>query len=275
MESNHPTGHHVASNIEVIGELPPDHEGYDVSDAELISALSLAEGEHFWHLSRNEFIARCLHRAGAQPGSSFLDLGCGGGVVAASLAREGYKVTGVDGHFSRVAEAARRAPQARFIVKDLRVGLDGLGTGYDAVGLFDLIEHLDDPLELLQAATSLMRTGGLLVGTVPALMRLWSEVDVVSGHRLRYNLTGLRGLLSQLVGTDMVEVRYFNRMLMAPMWAVRRRTVERGTKRRFSDSSPLRDRRSTLPLLLCSEPRINQRLFSMLRGYQAQASGSR
>lgn len=230
MENDHPTRHHVAPNIEVMSELQPDHEGYDVSDAELVSALSLAEGKHFWHLSRNEFIARRLRRAGARPGSSFLELGCGGGVVAAALAHEGYKVTGVDGHFQRVAEAAQRAPEARFIVKDLQLGLDGLGNGYDSVGLFDVIEHLDDPQEILQSATSLIRPGGLLVGTVPALMGLWSEVDAVSGHRLRYSQSGLRSLLAGLVGTETLEVRYFNRLLVAPMWAIRRRTAERGTK---------------------------------------------
>src|SRR6476619_5414617 len=111
MESDRPGRHQLASNIELLGELPPDHEGYDVSDAELISALSLAEGKHFWHLSRNEYIARRLRKAGAERGSTFLELGCGGGVVAAALATEGYEVTGVDGHLRRVAEAAQRAPQ--------------------------------------------------------------------------------------------------------------------------------------------------------------------
>jgi SAM-dependent methyltransferase len=230
MESDHPGRHELASNIEVIGELPPDHEGYDVSDAELISALSLAESKHFWHLSRNEFITRRLRKAGAEPGSTFLELGCGGGVVAAALAAEGYEVTGVDGHLPRVAEAAQRAPQSRFIVKDLRLGLDGLGTGFDSVGLFDVIEHLDDPMDVLRSATALLRPGGLLVGTVPALMSLWSEVDVVSGHRLRYDLRSMRDLLSQVPGIDTIEVKYFNRMLVAPMWVVRRKTTEGDTK---------------------------------------------
>ena len=230
MESDHPGIHRLASNIEVIGELPPNHEGYDVSDAELISALSLAESKHFWHLSRNEFIVRRLRKAGAEPGSTFLELGCGGGVVAAALAAEGYEVTGVDGHLPRVAEAAQRAPQARFIVKDLRLGLDGLGSDYDSVGLFDVIEHLDDPRDVLQSATALLRPGGLLVGTVPALMSLWSEVDVVSGHRLRFDLRGLRDLLSQVAGIETIEVKYFNRMLVAPMWVVRRKTTAGDTK---------------------------------------------
>jgi hypothetical protein len=48
-----------------------------------------------------------------------LELGCGGGAVAAHLATAGYRVTGIDGHLSRALEAARRAPEARFLVHDL------------------------------------------------------------------------------------------------------------------------------------------------------------
>lgn len=225
-----PPSHSGPSNIEIVGELSPDHEGYDVSDSQLIEALSIAEDRHFWHLSRNEFITRRLRRLGVDRGSTILELGCGGGVVAAALAHAGYGVTGVDGHYQRVVEAATRSPKSRFVVKDLRLGLDGLGGEFDAVGLFDVIEHLDDARGLLQSALSLTRAGGVVVGTVPALMSLWSEVDAVSGHRLRYDRDTLHGLLSQLTAATTVEVRYFNRLLVAPMWAVRRKTVERGTK---------------------------------------------
>lgn len=38
------------------------------------------------------------------------------------------------------------------------------------------------------------------MGSVPALMGLWSEVDEVSGHRLRYDIRGLRNMLSSIDG---------------------------------------------------------------------------
>jgi 2-polyprenyl-3-methyl-5-hydroxy-6-metoxy-1,4-benzoquinol methylase len=42
---------------------------------------------------------------------------------------------------------------------------------FDAVGLFDVIEHLDDPGSALRLALRLAKLGGFVVGTVPALRR--------------------------------------------------------------------------------------------------------
>lgn len=165
-------------------------------------------------MTRNEFIGRRLRRLGLHAPARVLELGCGGGAVATFLARAGYEVTGVDGHLSRVLEAARRAPNAAFIVHDLRDGVSNLGTGYDAVGVFDVIEHLDAPGAALRDAATLVRPGGMVVGTVPALMALWSPVDKRAGHRLRFSRTVLR----DVPGVRVREVAYFNRSLVPLVW---------------------------------------------------------
>jgi 2-polyprenyl-3-methyl-5-hydroxy-6-metoxy-1,4-benzoquinol methylase len=219
----------LPQNVVVLHELPPDHSGYSIEDVRAIAALSEAEDRHFWHRSRNAFIARRLERLGAGPGSRLLELGCGGGSVAANLARLGYEVTGIDGHLPRVVEAARRAPTARFIVDDLAVGLPPLET-YDVVGLFDVIEHLDAPREALERALAPLRQGGLVVGTVPSLMSLWSDIDRASGHRLRYGRETLRALLESVSGAELVEIAPFHRVLVPLLW-VQRRTVTRDPSR--------------------------------------------
>lgn len=79
MESNHPATHQFASNVGVIGELLPDFEGYDVSDTRIDLGAFGRREQALCQLSRNKFIARRLRKAGAQPGETFLELGCGGG----------------------------------------------------------------------------------------------------------------------------------------------------------------------------------------------------
>lgn len=212
-------------NVRVLTELAADDAGFSVSNEAQIRALSAAEDRHFWHASRNHFIQEHLAGLGVRPPARVLELGCGGGSVAAALAHRGYEVVGVDGHRSRVCEAARRAPEASFFVHDLSRGPGSLGDGFDVVGLFDVIEHLDHPREALELGLGRLRPGGWLVGTVPALMALWSQVDVLGGHRLRYESSGLARVLA-IPGARLHEIRDFNRLLVLPMWLQRKQSQD-------------------------------------------------
>jgi SAM-dependent methyltransferase len=213
----------VPANVVVRAALKREYTGYSLTDSAMIRALSFAETRHFWQLSRNRFIADELAYLGLRPGARVLELGCGGGCVAAHLSRLGYLVTGVDGHLPRILEAAARAPAAKFIVEDLaRDGVLGDETGFDAVALFDVIEHLDDPKAALERALGHVRPGGYVVGTVPALMALWSDADRRAGHRRRYDRGSLEELLGSLNGATAGEVRPFNRLLVPLLWAQRR-----------------------------------------------------
>ena len=131
-------------NVRVVSELPAAHPDYRVDDRAVMEALWRAEDGHFWHRARNWFIAQGLRRLGVLPPARFLEVGCGGGCVSAALARAGYEVTGVDGRIDLVLRAASRAPGARFVVHDLGRGLNPVGgRGWDAAGLFDVLEHLE------------------------------------------------------------------------------------------------------------------------------------
>lgn len=216
----------MASTIRVLSQLEPTHEAYDVSAEVAVRALFAAEARHFWHLTRNRFITRRLRGLGLASGSRFLELGCGSGSVAAALVRAGLSVTAVDGHRSLLEIAAARPEPLTLWLHDLRLGTEGFPErDFDAAGLFDVIEHLDDPAGALASALQSIRPGGLVVGTVPALMGLWSNVDVASGHKTRYSKGRLAALLGGMAGARTVEVEYFNRVLIPLLWV--RRMVAR------------------------------------------------
>jgi 2-polyprenyl-3-methyl-5-hydroxy-6-metoxy-1,4-benzoquinol methylase len=209
-------------------ELPVDHAAFDISDQANLAALLRAEEGHFWHRARNRFIAAKLAALGARPGARILELGCGAGCVAADLARRGYDVTGVDGHRSLIEVAARRAPSARFLCRDLRKDVHELdGQLFDAVGLFDVIEHLEEPAEALARGLAWTRPGGFLVGTVPSLMSLWSPIDEHAGHKIRYSTTALRELLAPIKSARMAEVSPFFRALVPLLFAQRKLLARR------------------------------------------------
>jgi len=211
------------------GALAPDDPAFDISDADDVRALLYAENHHFWHRARNRFILQKLRSLAIAPGARVLELGCGAGCVAAELARAGYDVTGVDGHRALLEVAARRAPRARFLCRDLRDGVPELeGEAFDVVALFDVIEHLDEPRDALISALGRLRRGGHLVGTVPALMALWSPIDEHAGHKLRYSERALRDVLAEIDGATVVEIVSFFRTLVPMMWAQRRVIGRRG-----------------------------------------------
>jgi len=210
-------------NLRVLSNLPAGYAAFSIADERAVRLLSDAEERHFWFSTRNHFLSERLQALGCVPPAHFLELGCGGGAVAAHLSRLGFEVTGVDGHLARVREAARRTPRGLFLVHDLEKGTQPLTTGaYEGVGLFDVLEHLDQPREALIAALRCARPGGLLVGTVPALMSLWSQIDTEAGHRLRYDEKSLTHLLESIPDASILEICPFNRTLVPILWFQRR-----------------------------------------------------
>src|SRR5262249_1172149 len=93
---------------------------------------------------------------------------------------------------------------------------------FDVVCMFDVIEHLDDPKKALEDALGWLKRGGRLVGTVPALMALWSGIDEHSGHKTRYSMRSLRSVLENVEGGSVIHIAPFFRSLVPLLWVQRR-----------------------------------------------------
>lgn len=218
----------LPENLRVASTLPEAHAAFPIDDA-IARTLQDAEETHFWHRSRNAILLERLAALGLTPPDRVIELGCGSGAATAHLSRQGYDVVGVDGHLDLVACAARRAPRAELIVHDLTRGVSSLSLApARAVAFFDVIEHLDEPAAALRDGTTLLASGGLIIGTVPARMDLWSQTDVDDGHRVRYEVDTLEAVLRE-AGLDPVEIEPFHRCLYPLMFA-QRRVLRGGTK---------------------------------------------
>jgi 2-polyprenyl-6-hydroxyphenyl methylase/3-demethylubiquinone-9 3-methyltransferase len=106
-------------------------------------------------------------------GLRILDLGCGGGLVSAPLARLGADVTGVDASEETI-QVARTHARAAGLVIDYRVGdAESLfGEVFDLVLALEIVEHVADPPAFLRACAELVRPGGkLIVSTINRTQR--------------------------------------------------------------------------------------------------------
>lgn len=98
-------------------------------------------------------------------GARVLDVGCGNGQFLAAADAAGYRAVGMD-----VSEAAAEMCRARGLQATAGdfMTMDA-GGGFDAVTLWDVVEHLPDPAAFARRAAGLLRPGGWFFMKTPAV----------------------------------------------------------------------------------------------------------
>ena len=95
-----------------------------------------------------------------------LDLGCGGGLVSAPLARMGAELTAIDASEEAIGAARAYADQAGLDIRFECTTAEALaahGETFQLVTALEIIEHVADVRAFLEAATALVAPGGLIV----------------------------------------------------------------------------------------------------------------
>lgn len=105
------------------------------------------------------------------PGSSVLDVGCGPGILCRRIAEyvAETQVTGVDFSPYAIGRNAERDAElgVEYLCLDVRSDLGRLESRFDVVTMCEILEHLDDPDEVVAAAIELLRPGGLFILSCP------------------------------------------------------------------------------------------------------------
>jgi SAM-dependent methyltransferase len=148
-----------------------------------------AEGS-FWTPARAALIEWALQRF-APRGGRFLEVGCGAGGVLARLeaACPDLELSGAEALLAGLTAAGRRLTRTRLMQLDAaHLPFDG---EFDAVGAFDVIEHIQDEGPVLTAMARALRPAGALLLTVPQHPFLYGPADVAARHVRRYTAAGL------------------------------------------------------------------------------------
>lgn len=201
---------------------------------ERLARIAEMERRHFWFVGRQTIMRRLwqLHVYGT---CRVLDVGCGTGHTLRELASQGHWVVGIDGRREGlqilkqegVTSAVAQAGAPHLPLRD---------QSFDVVLMQDVLEHTDD-VALLAEAHRLLRPGGWLLLSVPALPWLWSYRDDAAGHLRRYTREHLRRRLVE-AKYSILDMRYYQCCLL-PMIALTRLLGRRGPGLRDQEDRPL------------------------------------
>ncbi len=180
---------------------------------EFREAMARLEDDHWWFRARRDILDSAVARF---VGKSDLALTVGVGITReAEMLAKRTRLVAID--------RARIDSRCREVALPAQADATAIPFGdsvFDAVFIFDVLEHVDEEAKVLSEIRRVLRPGGALLVTVPAFMFLYGLQDEVSEHKRRYRRRPLVALLRQS-GFRVDYASYFNTLLFPPIAAVR------------------------------------------------------
>ncbi len=159
-------------------------------DPSHLTQLVELEDNYWWHVAKRKLVLRLLNRFAPAPGR-LVEGGIGSGRNLVEFKKLGYNVTGFDLMPESVEHVRRRG------IEDVRVHDLGNPWPVDdsslkAVVLLDVLEHVEDPVQVLTHVGDALADDGAVFITVPAYPWLFSRWDEQLGHFRRYTIQEFR-----------------------------------------------------------------------------------
>lgn len=176
------------------------------------------EDSSFWFNHRNACILSAVRTFPFAKHGTIFDIGGGNGYVSLALIRSGFDAVLVEPGVIGAANAKKRGIPS---VVCATTETSGFSKGsLDAVGLFDVIEHIDDDSHFLRSIRNLVKPGGRVYATVPAYSFLWSKEDELAGHFRRYTCKSIGDSIER-AGFKLDYVTYIFMPLPLPILLLR------------------------------------------------------
>ena len=170
--------------------------------------------DSWWYRGRALVVARVLGKFMRKRAAHAIDIGAGYGGMRPTLER-----------FARTVDAVEPDLEARQFLTHVGYARifdteeEAFTSAYDLIGLFDVVEHIEDDAGFMRRVGAHMHTGGRVVLTVPAYQWLWSSHDERNHHFRRYTR---RRMITLLEHADLkVEYAGHWNMSLFPVAALR------------------------------------------------------
>lgn len=151
------------------------------------------EDKSFWFQHRNACIVELVKKFPPRGNGPIFDVGGGNGFVAKGLMEAGWDMVLVEPGPAGARNAKRRGLDHVVCATTQSAGFKP--GSMPAIGVFDVVEHIEDDAGFLRHLYDLLEPGGMLYLTVPARPWAWSDEDVYAGHFRRYTEGSLTAVL--------------------------------------------------------------------------------
>ncbi len=194
--------------IERLSKVDPDGFPFDW--------YAIAREDHFWFRMRiRSFMKFVPNFLSPKDPLNVLEIGCGNGLVRRQLESvTNWKTDGAD--INEEALKLNTGLEGKTYLYNIHDRNESLKDKYDAVILFDVLEHIPETTEFLESCLFHLKPGGHLFINVPALNRYRSDYDLAVGHVRRYDKVMMAEEFSSL-NARVVGMRYWALTLVLPL----------------------------------------------------------
>jgi len=224
-----PEGFHFTDYLDPVEEISPEIDGGQLTDQEASYIETQLQANLDKFKNQVEVLARQLPLQNAR----ILDIGCGGGLFLSLVKQRGAQVTGIELSDSRAHYAQTRhgLPIEKHPIESA-YWQDGYAQYFDAVTLWDVIEHVNYPVQTLQSAAQVLKPGGLLLIDTPCRDGFYHRFGELTyrlsggrfptflnamysshlfGHKQIFSTKEMKDLLTP-VGLKVVELKTFHEL---------------------------------------------------------------
>lgn len=222
-------GYHFSDYLDPVNEISPEIDTSQLTNEEssYIETQLQANAQRFKH--QVDVLQKHLSLQKAK----VLDIGCGGGLFLSLLKEEGAQVTGIELSDSRASYAvAKHNLEIHKQPIESDFWQEGYESYFDAVTLWDVIEHVNYPLLTLKSAVNVLKTGGLLLIDTPCRDSLYHQFGEITyrvsggrfptflnamysshlfGHKQIFSTREMKELFSSC-GLNVIELQKFHEL---------------------------------------------------------------
>lgn len=189
-----------------------------------------SEATGFWTAERAKSIHDLLEKNGVK---TLWEIGAGNGNAAIPLRNRGIEVIPIEPLRSGALTLSKNGfATFQATLEDLSFPDNSIG----AIGAFDVLEHLENPSELLAEIYRILVPEGYFVCSFPAYQWLFSDFDISIGHFRRYSRKSINRLITSTGLETQWTVSLFGYLVM-PSFILRRIPYLLGRRNAFAQTT--------------------------------------